>query len=420
MQVISAKLSRAELHQVTQEELQQHIDRLLGASSLREDIAGNSEKLDHFRQSCILAFYEYHQCPGQQAWMRIGKLVRLAYWIGLDRIEMMRATSPKWMTLSEQQLEEWRLVWWCIFCLDSYANVSTGMPYGIDERLINTVLPRAKATDTRPRIVLPHDHDDLVETLNGLLDRAPANECALELRMISITTLRHVGRAIRLPTGISPDTLAGYLKDAENRLYALRLALPANFFNPRRNAFAGESQTSQHFRLITIHHILMAQMLIAIGHCRHLEEGEEWLRCWQQVLELCQDVAALARQWNTSFCLSADPALSIIAFVSLAFLDLQLKFAASRSEGESAGALETEIQHDQAILVNFLERFAEFWTLPRLLILSFKSFREALPASLSYAHVQAALRRFESPLHPRWLTFLYSAEQLIQSPPWIE
>jgi hypothetical protein len=356
------------LSTVTPEELQVQIDRLLGASSLREDIAGNSESLDHFRQSCLLAFYEYHQCPGQQAWMRVGKLVRSAYWTGLDRIEMMHKTSPKWMAMDERQLEEWRLVWWCIYCLDSYANVSTGMPYGIDERLINSYLPRGDATGRRRRMVLPYENDQLVEILRDLLAATSANDSALELRMISITMLRHIGRAIRFPAGISPDRFANYVRDTENRLYALRLALPVNFFNPRRNAFANESTTSQHFRLVTIHHILMAQMLIAIGHCRSLKEGEEWLRSWQQVLELCQDVAALAKQWNTSFCLSVDPALSIIAFVSLIFLDLQLKFASTRIEEAEGLILQTEIRHNQAVLMNFLERFAEFWTLPRLLI----------------------------------------------------
>ncbi|KAL2126134.1 hypothetical protein VTI74DRAFT_1638 [Chaetomium olivicolor] len=156
----------------------------------------------------------------------------------------------------------------------------------------------------------------------------------------------------------------------------------------------------------------MAQILICISYCSGLEEGDNWLRSWQQVLELCQDVAAIAKQWNGSFCPRVDPALCIIVFVSLVFLDLQLKHAVGR--GDEA-ALQAEIAHCQTILLLFLEKFASSWTLPRLLILSFKGFKEALPSPIGYRQVQAVLRRFESPLHPRWLTFLRSAEEIIQS-----
>ncbi|KAB5511433.1 hypothetical protein GE09DRAFT_689788 [Coniochaeta sp. 2T2.1] len=412
MLIISAKLSRQALAAMTREELSARIDRMLGASSLREDTAGDSPGLDQFRQSCIFSFYEFHECPGQQAWMRMNKLVRCAYWMGLDQIDKMHHASQKWRAMSERELEEWRLVWWCVYCLDSYANVTTGMPYGVDERLISTVLPRGKVTIGGRRLSLPYPPEGLLEMVRIILTESPPEVVPQEINIISITILRHVGRAIQLHAVASAEELVPYVQNAERRLCALRLALPVNFFNPKRNAFAAESGPAHHFRLVTIQHILMAQILICISYCRHLEEGDDWLRSWQQVLELCQDITAIAKQWNGSFCPRVDPALCIIVFVSLIFLDLQLKHAAGRGD---AAALQVEIAHCQTILLLFLEKFAESWTLPRLLILSFKGFKEALPSLIGCHQVQAVLRRFESPLHPRWLTFLRSVEEITQS-----
>lgn len=71
--------------------LDTRVELLLSSSLLEEDIAGDSPSLDQFRKACLVAFYEFHQFPGHQSWMRIGRLTRMAYRIGLDRLENMRA-----------------------------------------------------------------------------------------------------------------------------------------------------------------------------------------------------------------------------------------------------------------------------------------------------------------------------------------
>jgi len=343
---------------------------MLSAASLQEDIASDNPTINQFRKSCLLVFYEYHQCPGQQAWMRAGKLVRWAYWTGLNEIENLHRVSPQWKDLTEDELEEWRLVWWCIYAIDSYANLATGMPYEVDERLINTALPRGPQSPDRNRhVFLPYRQDGLLDLVHHILSDSPPQTAAWEIQIVSITILRHVGRATRLCAlrGTWEQWIAPAAK-AERRLSTLRLALPGNFFNPRRNAFTNESASDHHFRLVTIHHMLTAQLLALLSSCGHLPEGEEWLQNWQQVLEICQDVAALAEQWNSSFCLRVDPALCIIAFVSLVFLHLHLKFADSSVGAPSANSLRANIEHCETVLLLFLEQFAKSWTQPRLLI----------------------------------------------------
>ena len=364
---LTAKLSGFVLSSVNESELDTHIDRMLSTTSLQEDIAGDTPTLDQFRKSCLLVFYEYHQCPGQQAWMRVGKLVRWAYWTGLNQIEMLHQVSPEWKDLTEHSLEEWRLVWWCIYCLDSYANISTGMPYEIDERLINTALPLGPSPNWNRRVFLPYRQDGLLDLVQNALSEPPPQTAAWEIQIVSITILRHVGRATRLHACGTLEEYIDLLVTAERRLSTLRLALPGNFFNPRRNAFTNESPSDHHFRLVTVHHMLMAQLLVVLGYCGRLPEGEDWLQNWQQILEICQEVAATAKQWNSSFCLSVDPALCIIAFISLVFLDLHLKFADSGG-GTASASLRANIEHCKTVLLLFIEQFAKSWTQPRLLI----------------------------------------------------
>ncbi|KAH0423976.1 hypothetical protein CcaCcLH18_11795 [Colletotrichum camelliae] len=371
--VIAAKLSGFVSTSFDSSELNAHIDQILSSVSLQEDIAGDTPTLDQFRKFCLLAFYEFHQFPGQQAWTRIGKLTRLAHWTGLDQLDRLHEIVPPWTILSKDRLEEWRLVWWCIYALDSYASVSTGMPYEIDEGLINTALPQGLPTDQNRAFYLPYRHDGLLNLVQKVLSDSPRQTLGLEIHIISITVLRHAGRALRLHVLGRQDDCAKVVADTERRISEVRLALPGNLFNPRRNAFANESAAAHHFRLVTAMHLHMAQMLMTLINCRRLAEEHAWLLKWQQVLEICQDVAAIAKQWNSSFFLSVDPAVSIIAFIALIFLDLHLKFSGSSAGAEIGDDLRTEIEHCETVLLLFLEQFAKSWTMPRLLI------RESIP-----------------------------------------
>lgn len=395
------------------------IDQTLSSVSLQEDMFGSSPTLDQFRKFCLLAFYEFHQFPGQQAWMRIGKLVRMAYWMGLDRLDMLPALSPDWSTVDEDHLEDWRLVWWCVYRLDSYVNLSVGTPYQIDEGLVGTALMPDRQNDDplgcrhedaiKPRLSLPYRPDDLMDLLLAIASDSQ-HTSSFNIHIISATAVRHVGRALRLYPLAPKEELVSVVENAERRLSALRLGLPKNYFNPRRNAFMNESCSAHHARLVTVLQLLMAQLLVTLVSCQCLPEGEDWLLNWQQVLEVCQDVAAIAKQWNSTFSLSVDPGISLISFVALIFLDLHKKFA-----GVAGANLQSEIEHCETVLLLQLEQFACSWTLPGLLILSFKSFRESLKAPLLYRHIHFILSRFESPLHPRWLQFLSSAHIQVEN-----
>ncbi|KAK5988572.1 hypothetical protein PT974_10056 [Cladobotryum mycophilum] len=394
------------------------IDFMLSSGSLQEAMFGDSPSLDQFRKACLLAFYEFHQFPGQQAWMRIGKITRIAYWIGLDRLENNQAIYPDWAAMSEEEVEDWRFVWWCVYRLDSYANLAAGTPYLIDETMVNTALLRDQPWDRPPgsqleplkqKVYLPSQPDSLWELIPSVATDSPQT-LIFNLHIITVTAMRQCARVMQLHKVRPGGEILSLLSTMNQRLCAHRLALPTNYLNPRRNALSNESALDHHARLVTILHLHMARFIISILSCIRLGEGEKWLLSWQEILETCQDIAAISEQWDSSFSLSVDPAISFIIFTAIIFLDLHKKSTPSVNAD-----LQANCEHYQTVLLLQLEHFASIWTVPKLLSLSFKSVRESVKGPLTYRQVQYVLSRFESPLHPRWLQFLSSAHTNLEA-----
>ncbi|RKL38366.1 hypothetical protein BFJ72_g7175 [Fusarium proliferatum] len=395
-------------------DLDGRIDLILSNTTLQEDTAGDFPSLDLFRKFCLLVFYEFHQFPGQQAWMRIGKIVRLAYWMGLDRLDIIQSVSPEWSNVSDADLQNWKLVWWCVYRLDSYANLSSGTPYQVDERLVNTSLNHQDQLSQGfvAPCRLPHDARSLPDLLL-FVKTGSESSVLFNIHLITVTVLRQFGRAMSMRYLVPHEILTANLLDAERTLSAIRLALPRNFLNPGRNAFMNESNTNHHARLVPVLQLHMAQLLAALASCYYLPEGDDWTLSWQRVLETCQYIAGVAEKWDSNYTLTVDPALSLISLTALVFLDIHKKYTESTNTH-----LISEIENCELLLLLQLEQFSAHWKLPSLLILSFKSFKESVTGPLSYPHIQLILSRFESPLHPRWLQFLSSAQTHLENVIW--
>jgi hypothetical protein len=348
-------------------DLEARINQILNITSLQEDTAGDFPLLDQFRKSCLLAFYEFHQFPGHQVWMRVGKLVRIALWMGLDRLDVMKSISPEWNSVSDDDLKDWKLVWWFVYRLDSYVNLSSGTPYQIDERLVDTSLIDAYRTDhpsggCPEPYKLPFHPGGLPDLLMSV-KTSSENTLLFNIHIITATALRQLGRALSMRFLVPPEEVTAAFFNAERNLSVLRLALPRNFLNPGRNAFSNETSNDHHARLVAVLHLLMAQLLAALAHCQCLPEGDEWALSWQCVLEVCQNIAGITEKWDSNFIICLDPAVSLIIFTALVFLDIHKKFAPATST-----YLLSEIGNCELLLLLQLEQFAAYWTLPGLLI----------------------------------------------------
>lgn len=344
--------------------LDTRLDHILSSSILEDDLIGDVLSLDQFRKAYLLAFYEFHQFPGHQAWLRVGRVTRMAYRIGLDRLDHVRTLYPDWNAVSPEDIQEWKSLWWCLYRLDAYSNISSGTPYLIDDTVIRTSFIQSHTvepsgiTNTSSELFLPPNSEDLSKVLLA----APSSPETLlrNVHNVTIAILRQAGLVIRLNLLRSQEGIVAQVAKVERQLATIRLALPPGWLNPRRNAFSNESHTDHHARTITVLHLRMAQLLLSIAD-PGLRQGNEWLLSWQHVLETCQDIASIAEQWDSSFCLAIDPAISFTIFTAMIFLDLHKKTTMVEHNHSS------DIDHHITVLHLQLQHFAKIWTLPRLL-----------------------------------------------------
>lgn len=311
--------------------------------------------------------------------MRIGRLTRMAYRVGLDRLENLRVLYPEWGNLTCEDIREWRSIWWFIYRLDSYSNISSGTPFLIDGHFINTSLmldrPSTASEDTSQELFLPSDSSRLWETLPVIVSNPET--CLRNVHIVAITAKRQAGIALRLHSLRCPDETFQRFSGTERHLSTVRLALPSGWLNPRRNAFANESHMDHHARINTVLVLLMSKLLLSVMGCSQ-SQGCEWLLNWQKVIETCQDIASTAAEWDSSYSLTVDPTVCFVIFASLIFLDIHKKSSAfSMSDVQS-------IESDQVTLRLYLEQFARIWTLPRMLSSKYLSINERVLKLIHY------------------------------------
>jgi hypothetical protein len=434
MAIITGKVTRLPVGDAGPN-LDEGLDSLLSSSLLEDDLVGDTPSLDQFRKAYVLAFYEFHQFPGHHSWLRIGRVTRMAYRIGLDRLDHIRVLYSDWSTVSNEDIQEWRALWWRIYRLDTYSNLASGTPYLIDDAIINTFFSVSPTNTASQGILLPPNGDGLSALLPAITSDP---ETLLDnIHNITIATMRQAGLVVRMHMLRWRAGILAQVALVERQLTTLRLALPPGWLNPRRSAFSNEAPVDHHARLITVFHLRMAQLLLSLVMCGQREAGD-WLASWQRVLETCQDIAALAAQWDSAFCLAVDPAITFTIFTTLVFFDLHRKSGAVLDDAVRAG-----IEYDITVLHLQLKHFGSIWTQARLLAckfaflvsftssshksshncgadclgsqVSFESFSQSVSGPLSYDHITLILSRFEAPLHPRWLQFLASAQPALEA-----
>lgn len=341
-----------------------YLQHVLASTSFEDVQLSEIPSLEQFKMACLLAYYEFHQYPGTRAWMRIGRLTRQAYRVGLNQIENPQICSVfDWNGVSAEEIEEWRYVWWCVYCFDSYSNLASGTPLLIELAGINTALPTRSlddlsvgSGDSLPKVSLSTETDMLWKTLQEIYVNTSA--FSFNIHIVTTTILREAGTVARLLKQNPSDRMRKRSAALEGHLSALRLALPPNHLNPTRNVLQHETNLEHHSRLTTVLHLHLARIFICIPFDLTANETL-WISKWQQILGSCQDIASVVAQWDSQFSPSIDPAVCLIVFVALLFSNLHKK---CMPEGWS------HFESCEHILSLFLDQFAKIWSLPRQLL----------------------------------------------------
>jgi hypothetical protein len=347
--------------------LDSYLGSLIAWTKITDNEIPNSlVSLDDFQQACLLAFYEFHQFPGQNAWVRIGQLTRKAYQCGLHQLDN-RDQCPLFDTnpMSNDEIEEWRSLWWCIYCLDSYCNITAATPFVVELDSVKTGLVQNSQSSDRQfvseaAIFLPAETELLWKTSKEITSRG--GDFSFNIHILTTTIIREAARLSRLWKQNPSERLRSRFDALEHDLSAVRLSLPTHYFNLARNVLLNESSSEHHARLISILQLHASRVLLSFP--LNLQENEsEWLDRWRRTLEYCEDIVLVVREWNPQQCLSVDPAVCFVISEALMIIHLH-----SQDLGNSEPELQIRLQSHKDLLLLFLEQFATIWHLPRFLI----------------------------------------------------
>lgn len=237
--------------------------------------------LDAFRQSCLLAFYRFHQGHGGDAWDYISRLSRKALRLGLHQLDSTdRYNSFGDILANPANLEEWRYVWWCIYCLDSYSNITAATPFVLEKESIQTALVATSlegSSDSRvgsrePQF-LPTDTKNLwrISAEMGCLS-TPASY--FNMHIVTTSLLREAAAIFRLRRQNPSEALRDRQSQFRDHLSAVVLSLPPQFLREARNAFTNESSLDHHARLVCLLHLHAARLLNTITF--DMSDDSEW------------------------------------------------------------------------------------------------------------------------------------------------
>ncbi|KAI1329391.1 hypothetical protein F5Y16DRAFT_366741 [Xylariaceae sp. FL0255] len=369
---------------------------LLQAIPLNENAPDHS--LDSFRLEFILAYYAFHQSPGSKSWMRTSNLARRAYSVGLNQLDDQEySTVFDAATATEDDKEDWRYLFWCIYCLDSYSNIPFGTPCVIELETISNALVRRPTHGVGQdlpiwgdKLFLPDDIEEIWETTKNVVSRGSAVD--FNIHLIATTLIRQGGYIMRVRS--SRKQPSAKAKSLQSAITAMRLSLPPRYLYPARNSLSGESPVDHHIRLANILLLQMSQFMIRLPE-KFKEREDEWLLRWRESLEPCQNVVSVIEHWDSQLTPRIDPAICFIVFSVLNFLELH-----RRSIINPDASLIERLDHNQHLLLLFLEQFSHVWATPGFLLQQFKKSKNksANAPPLTFAEIDHILRKFKSPV----------------------
>ena len=321
--------------------------------------------LNQWRTACLLAWYCFHQTPGNGEAIRIALLTRKAYQCGLHQIDSAHdKASFGWDSIGEETLEDWRHVWWCISILDCHASFLTATPHQVEPESMRTALPQ-NTTPPDPsqnppsrKFHLPSDRASLWKVVQEI--SSTEGDKTFGLHMAISTLLREVVTLRRLQIQSPCQSIQERTSVLQDHLSAVQLALPRNYMSQTRNIIQGESDASYHCRLLTVLKIYSTRLVLC-SQLRSLDSSQ-WDGRWQENLDICQHMVAVIQQWDIQSMPAIDPAVCFITLAVLVMLHLH-----TLSSGVSRPQLREQLTRRKDIVKLFLHSYAT-WTLPRFLL----------------------------------------------------
>lgn len=224
------------------------------ANEIDEDTDGPIT-LDDLKTAFLLCVYEYTSNPGRKAWVAAGKVVRMAYELGLHQIDIpIRDDIGPVDGLSEIAKEERRHVWWCVWKLDAWVGISGATPFVVDEQIVFTAFVSSSPVEFADGKIGPSSqmflNSDVGKAWSLMRDLQTSNEAKADNMFIVANALMRETATIRILQLHSPTkAIRDRQVTAANALSALKLSLPPWFSQAVRNTLGGETPVQHQKRL---------------------------------------------------------------------------------------------------------------------------------------------------------------------------
>ena len=321
------------------------------SSEVFDKIPAAQSTLDDFRLAALLAFYELYEKPGERSLNRIAHLTRKAYQRGLSQLDNPNQFSIfRYSEVSDEELEDWRAVWWSLYCLDSFSNLLAGTPFLIEKESIKAALvSTAPATDAptlerSTKIFLPADCSLLPSSIKAIVSQP--GDANRSIRTLAVTVLREAAMLRRLMVQSPTESLRTRITALESHLAAIRDALPPNYMDASQQAVLDTSSFAYFDRLTSVLFICFARILAMIPSVAQTDEAE-WTYRWHRTLTFCEEAVAVASHWERSPSL-IDP-LVVVVFSGLMIM-LELHSRLNTTAAATKGRLETQKQKLELLL----------------------------------------------------------------------
>ncbi|QIW96121.1 hypothetical protein AMS68_001639 [Peltaster fructicola] len=391
------------------------LDALLRSASTTELEITLDITLYEFQVLCLLAHYDFHQRPGPRSWVRIGNLTRKAYRLGLNQLENPQHCALFDNTGRLEEKEDWRRLWWVVYCLDSYSNITAGTPVIVELESLRTALPMFhdfQTTDIRCNpehpIFLPADTAEIWSTMQALTTCGCPHEFDMHVVMGSL--INEAATCLRLVRQNPCSRLHNRIQAFEDHLAAARVALPANYLDPVRRIWTNETSHQHHARLYNIVLMHSATIMLVLAKLIDSPPSDDALN-WQRVLECCEDIVSAVKYWDSTRLTTADPAICFTFSGVLTLLHVCSKCSPASSVSAAAAELQASFDRQIRILKLYLEHFGTNWFLPRFLLASHEKLTQLISKPMQIWEAKRVIQGHQTLLQQRWLSTMSRVEQ---------
>ncbi|KAI1502337.1 fungal-specific transcription factor domain-containing protein [Biscogniauxia marginata] len=374
--------------------------------------SGAPAGVDDLKALFLLALYEQRNPPNRKAWFVTGSLVRLTFYCGLNRMENSECAFLESDLSKKVDIDGLRFLFWSIYILDTRCNLALGAPSNIDFDMVNTALPQGTIEDwtkgkppqqAHDLIFLRNDLQQISDTVRritrawGKPDAVSEVDINFCIRVILQSRFREACNLEHMSTYCSAETIAKKWKTQFDLLTALRLALPAGYLDPKQNLFSVESRSSHAMRLHNLIELNHALRIMSMLKLEKSDDSDAWLRDWDIVINITDDVIEIIKQWDMRTVHLADPVIGFVVFMSMVVVHIDSKLDHRRGEAASD---EEGSQIAWQLLLLFLHQLSTYWSLPKALIAAAENLRNAASCTLSIADASEILKLLRGPLRP--------------------